>query len=81
MFMRGVFNQYMRAHSFYKTGLVTEDSWANVASTASWLMTTPGGRLFFPSNQLPDEFADEIKLYDGVPQDFTLGRELPTECP
>ena len=81
MFMRGVFNQYMRVHSLYKTGLVTEDSWATVASSASWLMTTPGGQLFFPSNQLPDEFAHELKLYDGIPQDFMLGRELPTECP
>ncbi len=81
MFMRGVFNQYMRVHSLYKTGLVTEDTWANIASTASWLMTTRGGQLFFSSNQGPDEFADAIKPYEGIPQDFMLGRELPTECP
>jgi hypothetical protein len=28
MFMRGVFNQYMRVHTLYETGLVTEDTWA-----------------------------------------------------
>ena len=80
MFMRGVFNQYMRVHTLYETGLVTEDTWASVASTASWLVTTPGGRLFFPSNQLPGDFADAIKPYKGIPQDFMLGRDLPTEC-
>ncbi len=79
--MRGVFNQYMRVHSLYKTGMVTEETWASVASTASWLMTTAGGQLFFPSNQLPDDFSVAIKPYEGIPQDFMLGRELPTECP
>jgi hypothetical protein len=80
VFMRGVFNQYMRVHSLYETGLASEAGWANVASTATWLMSTPGGQLFFASNQLPEDFAQAIEPFDAVPQDYSLGRELPENC-
>ncbi len=81
MFMRGVFNQYFRVQSLYETGFVAESYWENVATTANWLMDTPGGQLFFSSNAVPQDFADAIRPYEGVPQDFMLGRELPSNCP
>jgi hypothetical protein len=80
IFMRGVFNQYMRAHSLYETGYASEAQWENIASTATWLMSTPGGQLFFASNQLPEDFVQAIGPFDAVPQDYLLGRELPTDC-
>ena len=81
VFMRGVFNQYRRVHSLYETGLVSEDTWADTASSATWLMSTPGGQLFFTSNHLPEGFAMALEAFDGVPQDFMLGRKPPPNCP
>ena len=80
MFMRGVFNQYMRVHSLYETGFASEAGWVSVASTANWLKSTPGGQLFFTSNQLPEDFAKALEPFDAVPQDYLLGRGLPTSC-
>ena len=80
-FMRGVFNQYMRVHTLYETGLGSEEMWSGPASSASWLMSTAGGQLFFPQNQLPQGFLDAIEQYQPIPQDFLLGRELPSDCP
>jgi len=80
-FMRGIFNQYMRVQALYETGLYSEASWSNAASTASWLMSTPGGQIFFQENALPQDFVEGLEPHAGVAQDFLLGRELPEKCP
>ncbi len=81
-FMRGTFNQYMRVHTLYTTGRVSEEMWAGPAATAAWLMATAGGQLFFPSNPVPQEFLDAIKPYEGSypPLDFLLQRPVPAAC-
>jgi len=80
IFMRGVFNQYRRVHRLHETGFLSEAEWADTASTATWLMSTPGGQLFFASNQLPEDFVRAIEPYEAIPQDYMLGRELDNNC-
>lgn len=83
MYARMDFNQYMRVHVLYETGLVHEEAWKGVASSAAWKMSTPGGQLFFAENPLPDSFMQAIERYvDALPpQGFMLGRDLPASCP
>jgi len=70
----------MRVHTLFETGLYSEQSWSNAAATASWLLSTPGGQLFFEDNALPQDFAEALESHEAVAQDFLLGRELPANC-
>ena len=45
MHMRALFNQYIRVHALYRTGLLEESEWALVAREAATIMSSPGGKL------------------------------------
>ncbi len=80
MFMRGVLNQYTSGHALHNTGLVLEDAWADVASSASWLVTTHGSQLNFEKISFPRDIARAVEPFEAMSQDFMLERDTPAQC-
>ena len=79
---RMVFKQYARVYSLYETVLVAEENWSFTASSAHWLLNTPGGTTFIDGNPgAPQSFQVALRSYPPVPQDFMMGRKLPESCP
>ncbi len=78
MHMRALFNQFIRVHGLYRTGLLEESEWALYAREAATIMSSPGGELHWAGNEMNPEFRADIERYSGAEQniDFVLGREL-----
>lgn len=82
-FMRGLFNQYLRVHRAYRTGLLDHEYWEGAAAEAAWLMSTPGGQAYFRDNWLPPSFLEAIAPIagaDGGAKGLALGMKPPTSC-
>ncbi len=59
MLMRALFNQFIRVHGLYRTGLLEESDWALYAREAATIMSSPGGKLHWAGNEMnPDVRAD-----------------------
>ncbi len=78
MQMRALFNQFIRVHGLYRTGLLEESDWALYAREAATIMSSPGGKLHWAGNEMNPEFRADIDRYSGQGQniDLLLGREL-----
>ncbi len=78
MLMRALFNQFIRVHGLYRTGLLEESDWALYAREAATIMSSPGGKLHWAGNEMNSEVRADIEKYSGQEQivDFVLGREL-----
>ncbi len=78
MHMRALFNQFIRVHGLYRTGLLEESEWALYAREAATIMSSPGGKLHWAGNEMSPEFRADIERYlgQGPNIDFGLGREL-----
>ena len=78
MLMRALFNQFIRVHGLYKTGLLEESDWALYAREAATMMSSPGGKLHWAGNEMNPEFRADVERYSGQEQniDLLLGREL-----
>ena len=78
MLMRALFNQFIRVHGLYRTGLLEESDWALYAREAATLMSSPGGKLHWAGNEMNPDVRADIERYSGQEQnvDFVLGRDL-----
>jgi len=82
MYFRAVFNQYIRVHALYETGLLDHDFWQFVGAQAAWAMSTPGGVLFFEGNPgVPSGFLRAVEVLEPVAADQLLQRPIPLACP
>ena len=79
MYMRALFNQYIRLENLYRVGLISELDWSYHAGEIVTMMSTPGGQVFFEGNKLPPTFTESIGPYrDAIREiDFSLGRGDP----
>jgi hypothetical protein len=78
MLMRALFNQFIRVHGLYRTGLLEESDWALYAREAATIMSSPGGKLHWAGNEMNPDVRADIERYSGQEQnvDFVLGRDL-----
>ncbi len=78
MLMRALFNQFIRVHGLYRTGLLEESDWALYAREAATIMSSPGGKLHWAGNEMNPNVRADIERYSGQEQnvDFVLGRDL-----
>ena len=76
-YLRGVFNQFFRIHSLYRTGTITQQEWSNYAKEATFIMSTEGGKIYFKDNWAPTSFLNDLKRFSGeLPNiNFRLGRD------
>ena len=79
MYMRALFNQYIRLENLYRVGLISESDWSYLAEGIVTMMSTPGGHVFFEGNKLPPIFNESIEPYRDEKReiDFSLGRRAP----
>jgi hypothetical protein len=81
--MRGLFNQYLRVHRAYRTGLLDQEYWEGAAAEAAWFMSTPGGKAYFQENWLPPSFLEAIAPIAGAtggPKGLAVGMKPPASC-
>ncbi len=78
MHMRALFNQFIRVHALYRTGLLEESEWALYAREAATIMSSPGGKLHWAGNEMDPQLREDIERYSGQKRniDFGLGRDL-----
>ena len=78
MLMRALFNQFIRVHGLYRTGLLEESDWALYAREAATIMSSPGGKLHWAGNEMNSDVRADIERYSGQEQnvDYVLGRDL-----
>ncbi len=82
MYMRALFNQFIRLENLYRIGLISESDWSYQAEEIVTMMSTPGGQVFFEGNKLPSIFIESIEPYRDAKReiDFSLDRgALPSE--
>jgi hypothetical protein len=78
MYLRALFNQYIRVHGMYKIGLLDESHWALYAREAATIMSSPGGKLHWAVNEMNPEFREDVERYFSQEPNtnLILGRDL-----
>ena len=73
MYMRALFNQFMRVNALYRNGLLEEAEWALYAREAANILASPGGKLHWAGNEMNPEFRADIERYLGQALNIDLG--------